>query len=193
MLEVKFQVRNVELKPATKEYIVERLQKFEKLIPDIENLTVTIDKISNSKSKNNLNKVEITLKMPHAFVKVEDKGVNINTLVDKLMAPLLKRITRYKSQEERWVKHKEWKMVQLKNSIENLEEEMTEEVIDPSHYEPKIFRKFYDDDTPLHPAEAIEKMELLGNDQFLFKNIENNKYGIIVKIDNSGYELIQPK
>ena len=107
--------------------------------------------------------------MPHAFVKVEDKGVNINTLVDKLMAPLLKRITRYKSQEERWVKHKEWKMVQLKNSIENLEEEMTEEVIDPSHYEPKIFRKFYDDDTPLHPAEAIEKMELLGNDQFLFK------------------------
>ena len=191
MLDVKFQVRNVELKDLTREYIVERLQKFEKLIPEFETLTVTIDKVSNSKSKNNLSKMDITLKMPHAFIKVEDRGVNINSLIDKLLAPLQKKITRYKSQEERWVKHKEWKTIQIEN-LSQIDDEIHNEIV-PSNYEPLIKRKYYEDDTPIHPTEAIERMELLGHEHFLFKNIENSKYAIIIKNKNIGYELIQPK
>jgi ribosomal subunit interface protein len=191
MLDVKFQVRNIELKDVTKEYIIERLQKFEKLIPNCENLTVTIDRISNSKIKNNLSKIDITIKMPHAFIKVESKGSNINSILDKLLSPLQKKIIRYKSQEERWVKHKEWKTIQIENTTQGEEEIQNNEV--PSNYEPLIKRKYYQDDSPIHPAEAIERMELLGSQQFLFKNIENNRYAIIVKDKNSSYELIQPK
>jgi ribosomal subunit interface protein len=191
MLDVKIQVRNFDLKDITRDYIIERLQKFEKLIPDYENLTVTIDRLSNSKSKNNINEVDITLKMPHAFIKVENKGVNINTLFDKLLSPLHKKITRYKSQEERWTKHKEWKSIQIEK-ISQSDEEVASD-IPSTNYEPIIRRKFYKDDSPIHPAEAIEKMELLGHEQFLFKNIENNKYAIIVKDKIMGYELIQPK
>ena len=191
MLEVKFQVRDIELKEITKEYIIEKLQKLEKLIPDLENITVTIDRESNSKNKNNLSKVDITIKMPHAFIKVENKGESINTIVDRLLAPLLKKITRYKSQEERWVKHKEWKSVQLENITQSDDQVHNEPI--RNDYEPRIKRKFYEDDSPIHPAEAIEKMELLGHEQFIFKNIENNKYAIIVKDKNTGYQLIQPK
>lgn len=191
MLDVKFQVRNIELKDVTREYIIERLQKFERLIPNCENLTVTIDKISNSKIKNNLNKIDITLKMPHAFIKVENKGSNINSLLDKLLPPLQKKIIRYKSQEERWVKHKEWKTIQIKDTTQG-EEEITNNAV-LNNYDPIIKRKFYQDDSPIHPVEAIERMELLGSLQFLFKNIENNKYAIIIKDKNAGYELIQPK
>jgi len=191
MLEVKFQVRDIELKEITKDYIIERLQKIEKLVPDLENLTVSIERESNSKNKNNLCKVDITIKMPHAFIKVENKGENINSVVDKLMAPLLKKITRYKSQEERWVKHKEWKSIQLETVTQSDDQVHNEPI--RNDYEPKIKRKFYEDDSPIHPAEAIEKMELLGHEQFIFKNIENNKYAIIIKDKNTGYQLIQPK
>lgn len=191
MLDVKFQIRNIELKEVTRKYIIERLQKFEKLIPNCENLTVTIDRISNSKIKNNLSKIDITLKMPHAFIKVENKGSNINSLIDKLLPPLQKKIVRYKSQEERWVKHKEWKTIQIENTTQGEEEITNNQVL--NNYDPIIKRKFYQDDSPIHPVEAIERMELLGSQQFLFKNIENNKYAIIVKDKNSCYELIQPK
>ena len=191
MLDVKFQVRNIELKAVTKEYIIERLKKFEKLIPNCENLTVTIDRISNSKIKNNLNKIDITLKMPHAFIKVENKGSNINSLIDKLLPPLQKKIVRYKSQEERWVKHKDWKTIQIENTTQVEEEVQNNTILNA--YDPIIKRKYYQDDSPIHPVEAIERMELLGSQQFLFKNIENNRYAIIVKDKNSDYELIQPK
>jgi len=191
MLDVKFQIRNIELKEVTRKYIIERLQKFEKLIPNCENLIVTIDRISNSKIKNNLSKIDITLKMPHAFIKVENKGSNINSLIDKLLPPLQKKIVRYKSQEERWVKHKEWKTIQIENTTQGEEEITNNQVL--NNYDPIIKRKFYQDDSPIHPVEAIERMELLGSQQFLFKNIENNKYAIIVKDKNSCYELIQPK
>jgi putative sigma-54 modulation protein len=191
MIKINFQVRNIELKDITKEYIIEKLQKLEKLIPDYENLTVTIDKISNSKSKYNLNQIDITLKMPHAYIKVENKGVNINTVIDKLLAPLLKKITRYKSQEERWTKHKNWKVIQIEKTYASEDNSENEDI--QVNYEPLIKRKFYLDDSPIHPVEAIEKMELLGHQQFLFRNIENNKYAIIVKDINIGYQLIQPK
>jgi len=191
MLDVKFQVRNIELKAVTREYIIERLKKFEKLVPNCENLTVTIDRISNSKIKNNLNKIDITLKMPHAFIKVENKGSNINSLIDKLLPPLQKKIVRYKSQEERWVKHKDWKTIQIENTTQGEEEVQNNTILNA--YEPIIKRKYYQDDSPIHPVEAIERMELLGSLQFLFKNIENNRYAIIVKDKNSDYELIQPK
>ena len=191
MLDIKFQVRNVELKDITRKYIIERLQKFERLIPNYENLTISIDKVSKSKLKNNINKVDITIKMPHAFIKVENEGSNINTLIDKLLPPLQKKILRYKSQEERWVKHKEWKTVQLDKNVQGEEEIAVNTTL--NNFEPNIKRKYYQDDSPIHPIEAIERMELLGSQQFLFKNIENNKYAIIVKDKASGYELIQPK
>lgn len=190
MLEINFQIRNIELLPKTKDYIIERINKFDKLLVGYENLTVSIVKISNSKVKNNFYEMDITLKMPHAFIKVEEKGTNINTLIDNLLEPLSKKINRYKSQEERWVKHKEWKSAQ----VDALGLDSGDEgLISENTYEPKIYLKYYEDDSPMHPAEAVEKMELLGHNQYMFKNIENNKYGLLVKINNIGYELIQPK
>ena len=189
-MEINFQIRNIEIQPQTKLYIEEKLRKFDKLITGYEILTVTITQISNSKIKNNLYKMDITLKMPHAFIKVEEKGTNINSLIDKLIEPLGKKLTRYKSQEERWVKHKQWKLSQVEALDENQEEEIN---ISDTNYEPKIYRKYYGDDTPIHPAEAVEKLELLGHNQYMFKNIENNRYALLVKKDNIGYELIQSK
>lgn len=189
MVNINFQVRAPNFQESTKDYIQNRISNLEKLLVGYENLMIRIESISNTKSRYVQYKIAITLKMPQAFIKVSETGRNINTSFDKLLGPLEKKLARYHSQDERWGKHKEWKLKQGDHAKE------ADTLIDEVHYntyEPSIKRKFYDDDTPLHPAEAIEKMELLGHDSFLFKNIENNRYSMIYRRRKGGYGIVQP-
>jgi putative sigma-54 modulation protein len=193
MLNVNYQVRINNFQDSTKEYIDEKLSKLNKLIKDYQALTVKIDQQSNIKNSITIYKIEINLVMPNVFIKVAAKGENINQIIDSLMEPLTKKIKRYNSQKERWSAHKEWKQEQILEqellaSANKLKQSQAEQ-----EYIPDIKRKYYENDRPMHPSEAIERMELLGHDSFLFKNIENMKYGMIYRRSDGGYGLIQPQ
>jgi ribosomal subunit interface protein len=189
MVNINFQVRAEKFQDSTKEYIQEKIDRVEKLLDKHESFTVKIDPVSNSKSRYTIYRVELTVKMPQAFIKVENKGANINKTFDKLIDPLQKKLTRYQGQNPRWSKQKEWKLKQI----------LPDTYLDEDHilpfsadFTPNIKRKIYDDNKPLHPAEAVEKMELLGNNCYLFTNIENNEYAMLYKVDDSNYTLVQP-
>ncbi len=189
MLKVNFQVRIPNFTEATQEYITERVQKLAKFSKDFSQITIKIDQENNVDSAQPVYKLEADIKMPKAFIKVQQIGQNINNTIDEMILPLTTKIQRYSSQKERWAKHKEWKMEQIDEvELPKIEDDST-----PINYVPKIRRKIYEDDSPLNPAEAIEKMELLGHDSFMFKNIENMKYAMIYRRKSGGYGMIQPE
>jgi len=189
MLKVNFLARIQNFSDTTADYITERVQKLSKFSKDFNQITIKIDQENNIDSAQPLYKLEANIKMPNAFIKVQQVGQNINNTIDEMILPLTKKIQRYSSQKERWVKHKEWKMEQIEEVVLP---KFDDESI-PMNYVPKIRRKIYEDDSPLNPAEAIEKMELLGHDSFLFKNIENMKYAMIYRRKSGGYGMIQPQ
>ncbi|KKP44361.1 MAG: hypothetical protein UR36_C0018G0026 [candidate division WS6 bacterium GW2011_GWF1_33_233] len=53
-------------------------------------------------------------------------------------------------------------------------------------------RKKIEDIGPLEEGEAIERMELLGYDQFLFRSKSTGKISMIYKREQGGYGLIEP-
>ncbi len=190
MININFQVRADKFQESTKMYIQEKIDRLDKLLDKYDSFTIKIDPVSNSKSKFTTYRVEATVKMPQAFVKVENKGTNINKTFDKLIDPLQKKLSRYHGQNPRWSKQKEWKLKQIMPA-NDFDEENLAPILD--EYVPNIKRKVYSDDKPLHPAEAVEKLELLGNNCFMFKNIENNKYAMLYKVDDNNYTLVQPE
>jgi len=190
MQNIIFQASNIELTAETKDYISKRLKKFANLIDTATNVTVNITHINPSNKGGESYKVEITIKMPKAFIKVEDRGPVINSVVDILDIPLKRRLERYRNKYKRWEKGESWKSLEL-NSLVSSEPDSSQ--VDYQDYLPAIKRKYYEEDRPLHPAEAIEQMELLGHNCFLFKNIESNKYAMIYKRRNGGYGLIEPQ
>lgn len=189
MININFQVRADKFQDSTKEYMQEKIDRLEKLLDKYESFTIKVDAVSNSKSRYTVFRVEITVKMPQAFVKVESKGTNINKVFDKLIDPLQKKLTRYLGQNPRWSKQKAWKIKQI------LPDDIIDDQILPltPEFTPNIRRKSYKDKKPLHPAEAVEKMELLGNNCYLFKNIENNEFAMLYKVDVNNYTLVQPE
>jgi len=190
MLKIIFQASNVKLSPETKKYLKQKLNKLANLLTKSTSILVFISHTNPSNKGGESYKVEITIKMPKAFIKLEDQGPVINSVIDLLETPLKRRLERYRNRYKRWQKGESWKTIEIDRTVYKEPEKALE---DYQNYLPAIKRKYYDEDRPLHPAEAIEQMELLGHNAFLFKNIESDKYAMIYKRKKGGYGLIEPR
>lgn len=177
----------MEITPAIKKYLIEKISKHEQLLKDAILITAEITNNLPHQGKNTDFKLEITVNLPHAFIKVEDSGEDVYALIDILENTLFRRLKRYHDLYNKWEHKNAWKLAKAPKNI-------TEAELDSyTNYEPFIAkRKVYDDDSPKHPAEAIEAMELLGHGSFLFRNIENNKYSMIYKRKDGSYGLVEP-
>jgi len=56
-----------------------------------------------------------------------------------------------------------------------------------------VKRKVIKDMEPIQEAEAIERMELSGYDQYLFKNKNTGKISMIYRRNYGGYGLVEPE
>ena len=194
MKEIKFIGRNYSILEKDKDYVIEKISKHNNLLTRATSLTCIITQNNTDRGKKRNFKVEFAVSMPKAFIKVEDRDIDIDKIVDRLEVILKRRLKRYRDQFDKWNKTEPWKAKELHIDY-NLADD-TEDIKDMYNYEnyaPEIKNKEYADDTPISSAEAIERMELLGHTCFLFKNIENSKYATIYKRMRGGYGMIQPK
>ena len=188
MLNIIFGIRDQNITEKTKDYIREKLSKLENFIKEAENVTVNIVQTKTHKSDFKDLNIEVLIKLPKAFVKVEDKGHNVNVIIDKIVPVLQQRLKRYHQDfRTRWSDNSGWKIKELEKSMS------IEHNQDNTDYDPYIKKKYYEDDSPMHPAEAVERMELLGHNSFIFKNIETGAYAMLYRRDKGGYGLVEPK
>ena len=47
--------------------------------------------------------------------------------------------------------------------------------------------------TPMNPEEAVEQMELLGHDFFVFFNAEEGQINVLYRRKDSNYGVLQPE
>jgi putative sigma-54 modulation protein len=187
MKPIKITGRMMKPTDAIKKYLVEKISKHEDLL---DNALLIEAEITNSRPHAGVAddfKLEIDVNLPRAFIKVEDSGSDLYALIDKLENTLFRRLKRYHDMYQKWEDKGKWKLAKAPVNIKPSELESY------SDYEPYLAkRKIYDDDSPKHPAEAIEAMELLGHNAFLFRNIENDKYTMVYKRKDGSYGLVEP-
>lgn len=187
---VNFTIRDFELTEENKEYILTKFNKINDLYSKPDNTTITIFSVSHSKSKLKNLVLEFLVKYPKVIIKVEVSGTNINTMTDEAIPILLKRLERYHN-NAKWQKKLEWKTQSIEKGVEVDGDNFDHP--DYKSYVPSIKRKVIDNLSPMHPAEAIESMELIGHNSYFFKNIETGKYAMIYRRQKGGYGLLEPK
>lgn len=195
MTQFKYIGRHIKPTEATKEYIEEKILKHKNLFRDDTNQIVVVITHNNTKESHynhdNEFKVEISLNMPHAFLKVEERGASIESIVDNLEVLLKRKLKRYREQGKRWEKETPWKYSELEGQETEIDFEA--EVDNYVNYEPIVKIKQYENNQPMHVAEAIERMELLGHDCFLFKDIDRDNYSMLYRRRRGGYGLVIPR
>ncbi|HNR53488.1 MAG TPA: ribosome-associated translation inhibitor RaiA [Candidatus Dojkabacteria bacterium] len=196
MEEKDIQVSFVGMDPteALKKYVLEKIMKKENLFTDATSIEVFFKEFVHSKGVKHDFRVDINVKLPNTVVRVEESGSDMYANIDKGTDTLFRRLKRYNDKKEYWEGKASWKILEAQEAIRALEEESGVEVDDYSDYIPKIAkRKIVEDMSPIEEGEAIERMELSGYDQYLFRNKSNNKICMLYKRKQGGYGLVEPK
>jgi ribosomal subunit interface protein len=171
------------------EYFEEKLFKHEQLFISATSITVRFHKNAKRKGVNKDYKIDINVLFPKALIRVEEDGENLNALVDTSVDVLLRRVKRYHDRQTNWEGITPWSDLEALNELEEVEP-----IDDYINYVPKIsVRRNMRFTSPMSEAEAIERMELLGDTQILFKNLNTKNICMIYKNISGQYILVEPK
>lgn len=189
------QVSFVGMEPtdALKKYTLEKILKKENLLEEATKVEVVLKEQTYSRGIANDFRVNIDVYLPKALVRVEESGSEMYANIDKATDVLFRRLKRYNDQKAHWEGQESWKVLEAEVAQESVSNEPEALLDDYSDYVPKIAkRKIADDMSPLEEGEAIEKMELLGYEQFLFRSKKTNKISMLYKRKRGGYGLVEP-
>jgi putative sigma-54 modulation protein len=194
MNEKNIQISFVGMEPteSLKKYVLEKLEKHERFLDKATSIEVVLKENKYSRGIDKDFRIDINIVLPQAPVRVEVVGGDMYANIDEATDILVRRLKRYTDKESYWEGKTPWKILEADAALEALREE-DEKEDSYTDYVPKIaVRKKITDMSPIEEAEAIEKMELLGYDQLLFKNKNTGKISMVYRRTKGGYGLVEP-
>lgn len=185
-MQFQFVAQGFKLADEQKEYAEEKIQNVTKMTPRVEDPS-TIARVDFKKTRlpedDKRFACEVTLSVPGTVIRAECMAPTVEAAIDFAEEKLRKQIDRYKTKMHRRGQKGEW--------LPSGEVELTEEeTFEPSKI---IKRKRYDSTRlPMTEEEAIEQMELLGHDFFLFENADTDRFSVVYRRYHEGYGIIEP-
>lgn len=180
----------IEPTESLKQYLIEKVFKKENLLEEVTGIESYLKEQKNAKGIKNDFRIDIDIHLPKANVRVEEIGGDMYANIDKATDTIFRRLKRYHDQKVHWEGNESWRVLEAESELPLIDDQ---EKDDYSDYVPQIAkRKVMDDMSPLEEGEAIEKMELMGYDQYLFRSKKNNKISMIYRRKSGGYGLVEP-
>jgi putative sigma-54 modulation protein len=164
--------RNIEVTDALRQYIEKRLSKFSKFLNDLSEAVVTIS------TEKFTHKIDVLLKVNGHLIQAEGKTEDLYSAVDQVVEKLEKQVIKYKEK------------IQNKNKKDNTKNLAVSEEKAETVKRIVKFKKF--DLRPMTPEEAVDQMELLDKDFFIFLNSFTGDVNLVYRRKDGNYGLIEP-
>lgn len=163
--------RQLDITPALKKYAEEKIGKFEKYITNITEAIVTL---SVEKYRH---KAEVLLKVNGYMIQAEGVTGEIYSSIDEVVEKLEKQVKKYKEKLHSYRKND-------KRAIESY--------ISKTAEKGRIIKYKRFDMKPMNPEEAVDQMEMLDKDFFVFVNDKTNLINLVYRRKDGNYGLIEP-
>lgn len=188
--------RNIELTPALKEYLLDKLQRSQKHFDHALDFKALLS-VAKNPSVADSQTAEITIKLNGSVIRGEESTENmyasIDLVADKIERQLRKYKTRYYHKGNKGIKERD-NGVEVDVSPEmDSDDEVTREIALEDSIRPKIVRSKRFPLKPMMPEEACKHMDLLGHDFFMFINSESNQVNTVYHRRDGNYGLIEPE
>lgn len=204
-MDVKIHGRNVGITDRFENYVDSKTEKVAGLLPKSQSFEVKVSRVSD-RSPQNGDRIEITLIGPGPVIRAESEGNDKYTAFDIAYGKLLERIRRDKDRKKH---HRGKGRTSLGDAAANdfsavgvtpasldminavatgqipVQEEETEEV-----YNPVVIRSKEFPVTRLTVEEAVDQMELVGHDFFLFEEQGTGKASVVYRRKGWNYGVI---
>ncbi|MCD6289488.1 MAG: ribosome-associated translation inhibitor RaiA [Anaerolineae bacterium] len=174
------QGKNIEITDWLREYVEKKVGRLDRYLPDIQEVRVELSS-QKTKSAQDRQVAQVTVKANRAILRAEEKSHDIFASIDTVVDKMYRQIDRYKG--KRWHKRAQ----AAASRAVPVEEEVEEEEM------PSIVRVKRFPVTPITPEEAVEQMELLGHDFFIFYNVDDENINVVYRRSDGNYGLLQPE
>ncbi|MFC2016841.1 ribosome hibernation-promoting factor, HPF/YfiA family [Chloroflexota bacterium] len=179
-MELKVTGKNIDLSPAVRHYAERKLGKLDRHLPNITGSNVEIFE-EKTKSPHQRFVVQVTVDSSGTLFHSEERGEDLFTAIDKVAATMNRQIEHYKG--KLYNKGKGSSLVRGEFSEEVEMAQPLQEVVKVKRFAVK----------PMSVAEAIDQMELLGHDFFLFFNADTLELNLLYRRKDGNYGLIEPE
>jgi putative sigma-54 modulation protein len=171
---------NVEVSEALEAYIEKKIGKLDRYLPTVSEGKVEISH-EGAKLPEQRFSVQVTLDSRGVLIRAQEKSKDIRTAIDKVADVLSKRIERYKG--KLYDKGRGISFARQGAAIEAEEIETPKRVVKTKRFLVK----------PMPVDEAVNQMELLGHDFFLFIDADTERLNLLYRRENGNYGLIEPE
>lgn len=177
--------KNVEVSEAIRSYAEEKLGKLERQLADPTRVELELTVEHNpSIADNHIAEATIYTKGP--VLRAKEASTNMRASIDLLTDKLERQVQRYRDkrrQEPRRHVHRNGNGT----AVETLAPASTTEEGDPVIVKSKQFTM-----TPMSAEEAVNQLELVGHDFFVFRHEETGEIAVVYRRREGGYGLIEP-
>jgi len=176
-MQLTIQGKNLEVTDRLQEYIEKKIGKLDRYLPTITEARVELS-VEDARSAKDRQVAQLTVRSKGTFLRAEERSADMFASIDAIVDKMYRQIVRYKG--------KRYGRGRGPGEIPPVEESEEEAL-------PHIVRTKRFQVAPMDEEEAIEQMELLGHDFFVFFNVNTNGINILYRRQDGNYGLIEPE
>lgn len=184
-MEPTISVENLELTPRLKSYVEKKTGRLDRYMPSLTVIQVELSQ-ENTRSAQERHVAEITVRDERGTIlRAEERNSDIFAAIDQVTDKLYRQIERYRGKQKNRYRGGKAEETDLGEPLP-IEEEVAGE---PQH----IVRRKRFALHPMSPDEAVDQMELLGHDFYIFFNSDDEAINLIYRRHDGNYGLLQPE
>lgn len=181
-MEVTIRGRNIEVTSRLQEYVEKKIGKLDRYLPTIDEAHMELA-VEKTRSTQDRQVAQLTVRSKGAILRAEERNHDLYTAIDAVLDKMYRQIGRYKG------KHQD----RARPGAEELGSEELPVQVEPGVTAGRIVRTKSFQMVSINPEEAIEQMELLGHDFYVFFNAEAGAINVLYRRKDGNYGLIQPE
>ena len=174
--------KNVEITDRLNDYVEQKIGKLDRYLPAISAVWVELS-TEGARAAQDRQVCQVTVRANGTILRAEERSDDMFTSIDAVLDKMYRQIARYKGKRKN-----RWRGAAVTVEPLPLEAEETFDEESSNIVRTKRFRM-----APMNPDEAVEQMELLGHDFFVFYDADEGQVNVIYRRKDGDYGLLQPE
>ncbi len=187
-MELRIINRHGEVSDTLRTYVEKKMKKFDRLLTDAQGVDIELS-TQATRTQGELNTAQATLRAGREVLRAEVKSPDQFEAIDQMIAKLQRQVERYKGKRQDR-RHGRGQIAAPAPAVATVE---AEAVLEETEEEAPVVRRKRFQTFPMTEREAVEQMELLGHDFFLYQNPTSGRINLVYRRKDGGYGVLEPE
>lgn len=180
-MQITISSRNLQVTDQLRTYIEKKVNRLDRYLPNIAEARIDLA-TQNAKSARDRQVAQITLRSTTGtYFRAEERSADLTSSIDAALDKMSRQVKRFKGKH--WHSKGRHQQAEVVSAPEVVDEDELGQVVRVKRFEAR----------PMNVDEAVEQMELLGHDFFIFFDASEDAFSVVYRRRDGGYGLLIPE